>query len=194
MHKALLAVGCVIGMSLAVAGARAAIIPLNLSGTAGAGLLGGNENGPVAGGGSGGELGAGITFNDATLVLSINVGWGSSNGFTNLTGNASAGHIHGPTPSSGTAAFTENAGVMLGLDSVAGWNPSASAGGFNGTVTLNATQATDLLLGREYINIHTIANGGGEIRGYLVQVPEPTALALFGVGAVATTLRRRRKV
>jgi hypothetical protein len=181
-----------VGLIAAAACSQAAVIPFDLSGTAGAGLRIGNENPAILSGGSGGEIGAGISFNDSTLVLTINIAWGSANGFTDLTGNAIAGHIHGPTASGGTAAFTQNANVLIGLDSLAGWNPSASAGGFSGTVTLTSTQATDLLAGKDYINVHTTTNSGGEIRGYLVAVPEPASVGLLACGVGALMLRRRR--
>jgi hypothetical protein len=172
--------------------ASAAILTLDLLGKAGPGLLSGNENGTITGvAGSGGEVGNGILFNDITLQLTINVAWGTANGFTNLTGTANGGHIHGPTTSGGTASFTQNAGVAIGLDSLAGWNPSASAGGFNGTVTLSAAQATDLLAGKMYINIHTGTNGNGEIRGNIV-IPEPGSAALLALaGAMVVGTRRR---
>jgi hypothetical protein len=49
--------------------------------------------------------------------------------------------------------------------------------------------------GETYLNIHTNAFPGGEIRGFLVAVPEPFTLSLFGAGlAGAALLRRRRKV
>jgi len=66
---------------------RSAIIEFDLLGKAGPGLLPGNEA-PTTPVGSGGEIGAGIFFNDVTLQLTINVGWGSGNGFTDLTGPA----------------------------------------------------------------------------------------------------------
>jgi glucose/arabinose dehydrogenase len=159
-----------LALSACVLSAQAHIISFDLLGKAGAGLQSGNENGTINGTpGSGGEIGEGIVFNDQTGVLTIRVGWGSGNGFTNLSGNAQAGHIHGPTASGGTASFTENAGVMIGLDDKPGWNASASNGGFNGSVTLNSTQTADLFAGRLYINIHTPTNSGGEIRGNLVR-------------------------
>jgi hypothetical protein len=34
-----------------------------------------------------------------------------------------------------------------------------------GTATLTAAQSADLLAGKWYVNLHTAANGGGEIRG-----------------------------
>jgi glucose/arabinose dehydrogenase len=160
----------VLAFSAGIISAQAHIISFDLLGKAGAGLQSGNENGTINGTpGSGGEIGEGIVFNDQTGVLTIRVGWGSGNGFTNLSGNAQAGHIHGPTASGGTASFTENAGIMIGLDDKPGWNPSATSGGFNGSVTLNSTQAADLFAGRLYINVHTPMNGGGEIRGNLVR-------------------------
>ena len=180
------------GLSTLAANSHAAIIQFDLSGKSGAGLLIGNENPTVGAGGSGGVVGAGITFNDVTNVLTVNVGWGATNGFTNLTGNAVAGHIHGPTASGGSAAFTQSAGVEMALDSLAGWNASASAGGVTGNLSFTAAQAVDLLAGKNYINIHTSANAGGEVRGYLVAVPEPTSLSLIGVGISALLIRRRR--
>ncbi|HET6409184.1 MAG TPA: CHRD domain-containing protein [Chthoniobacteraceae bacterium] len=172
--------------------ANAAIINLDLLGKAGPGLLPGNENFTINGvPGSGGEVGAGIFFNDVTLSLTINIAWGSANGFTNLTGNAIDGHIHGPTLSGGTASFLQNASVAIGFPALPGgtWNPSASGGSFSGSVTLNSTQATQLLEGKFYINIHTSANSGGEIRGNIV--PEPTSLVLLSLGVVAMARRHR---
>src|SRR5687767_10378509 len=83
------------------ASTQAATTPFDLQGKAGAGLLAGNQNTVVVGNppGRGGELGSGFVFDDVTNVLSINAGWGSGNGFTDLTGNAVAGHLHGPTAS-----------------------------------------------------------------------------------------------
>ena len=164
-------------LSLAVAAsalfafsAHAHQIAFDLAGKGGAGLLSANENGAINGTpGSGGEVGTGIVFNDQTRVLTINVAWGSGNGFTDLTGNARAGHIHGPTASSGAAAFNDNATIMIGLDNQPGWNASATNGGFSGSVTLTAEQVEFLFAGRLYINVHTPTNTGGEIRGNLVQ-------------------------
>ena len=38
-----------------------------------------------------------------------------------------------------------------------------------GSVTYPAAEATSLLAGLNYVNIHTVANGGGEIRGQLIR-------------------------
>lgn len=84
--------------------ANAAIVIFQLQGNAGFGLLGGNENPPVTGGGSGGIVGDGIFFDDVTNELTINVAWGSGNGFTDLTGDATAMHIH----DAGSPDFSES--------------------------------------------------------------------------------------
>jgi hypothetical protein len=47
-----------------------------------------------------------------------------------------------------------------------GANPASPA---NGTATLTDAQAADLQGGLWYINIHTNANRGGEIRGQVVK-------------------------
>ena len=150
--------------------AQAHNISFDLVGKAGSGLISGNQNQAINGTpGSGGETGSGIVFNDQTGVLSIEVAWGSGNGFTNLTGNGTAAHIHGPTASSAPASFNEDAPVMINLDDTAGWNPSATNGGITRSVTLTSTQITQLFAGRLYINVHTVANGAGEIRGNMVR-------------------------
>jgi len=172
--------------------AQAAIISFDLRGKAGNGLLNGNEN-PAVTGGTGGEIGTGISFNDATLVLSIDVGWGSANGFMDLSGNTILGHLHGPTLDGGTAAFTENAGVKYTLHTLPQWNNSASSGGFNGSISILPGDVPALLNGQFYFNAHTTLNSGGEIRGNLVVVPEPSAvgLSILGLGAILVWRRRR---
>lgn len=72
----------------------------------------------------------------------------------NLTGDAAAAHLHGP------AAPGANAGVVVPL---AGAGPLKSP--IEGSATLNDQQWADLMAGKDYVNIHTAANKGGEIRG-----------------------------
>ena len=118
--------------------------------------------------GSGNEIGGGITFDTDTLVLSLSVGYGSAFGFTDLTGPATGMHIHGPAPTNVPAAVV----ISLVANHTAATN--AALGGFiGGTVTLTSDQASNLLAGLYYINIHTALNPGGEIRGQLVQAAPP---------------------
>ncbi len=178
--------------------AQASSFQFDLEGKGGSGLLSGNENGAISGSpGIGGEINAGISYDDVSNLLTINVGWGSANGFVDLTGNATAGHIHGPTTSGGTGSFTQNASVKYPLDSLGGWNANATSGGFSGTVTILEADEVALLAGRFYINVHTSANAGGEIRGNLVAVPEPAETGalvggLAGLFALARRLRTRQ--
>jgi hypothetical protein len=185
---------CGLGLVLLLSTAcQATVFDIFLEGKAGAGLISGNQNTVINGTpGSGGEVGGGITYDDVTNNLSINIAWGSGNGFTDLTGTASDGHIHGPTPSNAPASYLEDVGVMIGFPSLSGWNPSATSGGFsNSTIPLTETQEGLLMNGRLYINIHTSANGGGEIRGQML-VPEPGSAMLLAGAAGLTLLRRRR--
>jgi hypothetical protein len=180
------------GFTVCAPASRAAIIQFDLKGRAGTGILPGNEAGTITGG-SGGEVGAGITFDDVALVLTLNVGWGSVKGFTDLTGPTTGGHIHGPTADGGTTAFTENAVILFPLNTLAGWDNSATNGGYAGTVQMTAPQAADLMAGKYYFNVHTTANPGGEARGFLTAVPEPTGLVVFGLAGVALLRRRRER-
>ncbi len=154
---------------------HAATIKFNLIGKGGQGLLSSNETSTISGTpGKGGLTGAGISFDDVTKVLTINVGWGTSKGFSNLSVNASAAHIHGPTASSYPASYNEAASVLISLDSAPfTFTSSGSNGGITGSSTaLNATNEAALLAGKLYLNVHTATNSGGEIRGNLVPVTE----------------------
>lgn len=72
--------------------------------------------------------------------------------YSGLTGAVKAGHFHGP------AAAGANAGVALGFT-------GGVESPIKGSATLTATQAADLLAGKWYVNLHTAANPGGEVRG-----------------------------
>ncbi len=181
--------------------AHATLFSFDLEGKAGFGLLSGNENGTIVGTpGSGGEFGGGITYDDVTNLLTVNVAWGSANGFTDLSGNATAAHIHGPTVSGGTASFTQNASVAIGLDGAPfTFNNNAVSGFISGTSNaLSGAQETALFAGQFYVNVHTSVNGGGEIRGNIVNpvaIPEPsTCSALGGLVALGFVAGRRRRV
>ena len=74
--------------------------------------------------------------------------------YSGLSGPAVAGHIHGP------AAAGANAGVVVPFTNI-------TAQPVTGQATLTAAQVADLEAGKWYVNVHTAANPGGEIRGQL---------------------------
>ncbi len=114
--------------------------------------------------GSGNKISGGITFDTSTSTLSFAMGYGSSAGFTNLTGAATALHIHGP------AAVGASASPLFDLATVHFPATVPANGGIvYGSVVYSPTQATDLLAGLDYVNVHTVANPNGEIRGQLVR-------------------------
>lgn len=187
--KKLLCVGLLCAM---VIQANAALIPFDLQGTAGFGLLPGNEPGAITGG-TGGEIGAGITFDNVSNLLTLNIGWGSSQGFTDLSSLANNSHIHGPTANNNGSGFTQTAAVLFTLNRTSNAVTGGTFTSPSNTITLTAAQAIDLNNGKYYVNIHTANNGGGELRGFLVPVPEPSVAALLVTGAVGMFARRRRR-
>jgi CHRD domain len=74
--------------------------------------------------------------------------------YEGLTGPATAAHFHGP------AMAGQNAGVALGFK-----NPITSPQ--SGQAVLTPAQAADLMAGKWYVNVHTDANKGGELRGQM---------------------------
>jgi hypothetical protein len=75
--------------------------------------------------------------------------------YSGLTGKALAAHIHGP------AAPGSNAGVVVNLA------PQGPGDPIRGSATLTDAQMADLVAGKDYVNIHTAQNKGGEIRGQI---------------------------
>jgi hypothetical protein len=63
----------------------------------------------------------------------------------------------------------------------------------NGAGVNLTNQLTFILSGRSYINFHTTQNGGGEIRGNIQAVPEPSTVALIGLGVIGLIGLRHRQ-
>jgi hypothetical protein len=151
---------------LACAGAQAAIVNWTAS------LEGAQEVPPSGSSATGSAFG---TLDDISGLLSWNVSWAG------LTGPATAMHFHGP------AAPGVNAGVQVNIGAISGLNSPCI-----GSAVINAGQAADFLADLWYINIHSAAFPGGEIRGQ-VNVPEPGTLALIGLALLGAAAARRAR-
>jgi len=101
---------------------------------------------PVTGAGTGPAL---VNFDTASKQITYTVT------YSGLSGAAAAAHIH-----CGAAAGA-NAGVAVPFP--------CTASPITGTATLTDAQAADLEAGKCYVNVHTAANKGGEIRGQLAK-------------------------
>ena len=109
-------------------------------------LKGSNEVPPNDKTGSGSVT---LTLDTATKKLS----WSGT--ITGLSANPTAAHFHGP------AEAGKNAGVIVPIG-----NPGAK---LEGSAELTDAQMGDLLAGRVYVNVHTAAHPGGELRGQVTK-------------------------
>ncbi len=129
--------------------------------------------------GSGNAISCGVLFDMDTSILQLALGYGSAAGFTDLTGAATAMHIHGP------AAPGQSADVLVDLTPYSFPSTDATKGGvIYANVAFPASAVSNLLAGFCYVNIHTAANPNGEIRGQLVATssgPSVTCPADFSV-------------
>ena len=76
--------------------------------------------------------------------------------YSNLTGDATAAHFHGP------AAADANAGPVIPIE-------GSLASPIEGSATLTDAQAADLAAGMWYFNVHTAQYPDGELRGQLAK-------------------------
>ena len=108
--------------------------------------------------------------------------------FQDLLSPITIAHIH-------TGAFGIGGPVLLDIRSLIRTTNEGRAGSIvNGTLNVTAVQAQVLLAGNGYFNIHTERFGGGEIRGQINVVPEPSTYLLMatGLGGLALIARRKR--
>jgi hypothetical protein len=89
------------------------------------------------------------TFDTASKKLS----WKGT--VSGLSGPATAAHFH-----AGEAG--KNGGVAVPIT-------GADKGSFEGSATLTDAQADELMAGKWYVNVHTAANKGGEVRGQVTK-------------------------
>jgi CHRD domain/PEP-CTERM motif len=124
-----------------------------------------------------------VVLNAAQTQITVNESW------TGLIGGpATASHIHGPGGIGPTGPT--NASVIFPFSGV----PAATSGSIpQQSFTITAQQVSWLFAGYLYMNVHDNTFGGGEIRGQLLLVPEPSTAALLGLGVGAIAIRAIRK-
>ena len=132
-----------------------------------------DESQEVPPSGSSGTGSAIIVFDDVTNQLDWNISW------SGLTGPAVGMHFH-------NAPAGINGPVVINIGSISGLtSPSI------GSTVISASIANELFDHNLYINIHTAAFPGGEIRGQVI--PEPSSLMVFALAGIpGLALRRRR--
>ena len=114
------------------------------------------------------------TYDTVTNALNWDITWDG------LVAAAVAAHFH-------LAPRGVNGPVIVPIPGVAGLSGKVVGAG----VLTDGAQEDGFLAGNFYINIHTAPFPGGEIRGQ-VNVPEPSALALLGLGLAGLGWARRK--
>ena len=139
VRSGLTALACVAGLALA-SPAMAATVNLK------ADLKAASEVPPTDSKGAGSVT---ATFDTASKKLA----WKGT--VSGLTGPATAAHFH-------AGEVGKNGGVVIPIT-------GADKGSFEGSATLTDAQAADLMGGKWYVNVHTAANKGGEVRGQVTK-------------------------
>lgn len=125
--------------------------PAGTTYTLSATLNGAQETPPNSTTGSGTLSG---TYDPSSYQVTYTVTW------TGITGAPAGMHLHGP------ALAGQSAAVVVGITGFA----AATYGSISGTAVITQSQGTDLLAGKYYVNIHTVANPAGEIRGQIASM------------------------
>lgn len=105
-----------------------------------------------------------VFYSKETRVLNYSVSW------SGLTGAVSAMHIHGLAPAGFPAGVVQNIITSSGGLATPNATLYGATGKFSGTLFVDGVviKEDDLLNGMYYLNIHTAAFPGGEIRGQIV--------------------------
>jgi len=146
---------------------------------------------------------ASVTINDILNTMRVQVT------FSGLLGTVTASHIHCCTaPGAVTAVVATTTPTFAGFPSGVTFGvydqtldltlSSSYRAGYitesGGTTALaEAALLAGMAQGKSYLNIHTTVFPGGEIRGFLTPVPEPTGFALLALGGVMLLLARRHR-
>jgi hypothetical protein len=136
-------------------------------------LTGAQENPPVITPATGTVFG---TYDDEMNMLMISL---TSEGYTSNTRFA---HIH-------EGAVGVNGPIRFNLPGTFGIQTYQFT---DAMFMFTEAQEAAFLAGNFYVNVHTINNGGGELRAQLIPVPTPGTLALASLGGLIALRRRGR--
>ena len=126
-------------------------------------------------------------FATASLDLATNF-FVFNDTWSGLSAPSTGKHIHSPAPAGA------NAGVIIPFTAADGFILGTTFGSVSYSTFLTPARASELLNGLFYVNVHTTAFPGGEIRGQLHAVPEPSTYALVGVALLGCVVWRRSRV
>lgn len=195
MRKLFLGILLLVGLGLCPTPLRADTITFTAT------LNGANEAPPVASPATGTSS---VIIDTVANTMKIQIAFGD------LLGTTSAAHIHCCTAVAGSGT----AGVATQVPSFSGFPLGVTSGTYDHTFDMTLASSYNpafvtasggtpasafaALLGgmndgKTYVNIHTSAFLGGEIRGFLQSVPEPSTLTLLGVGLAGLAFRKRKR-
>ncbi len=118
---------------------------------------------------------ADLSYDDVSNILTWDID------FAGLVAGLTNSHFHGNAPP-GVAA-----GVKIAIPHTNG----VTFGNLAGSAAVAQADEAALLGGLWYINIHSQSFPGGEIRGQVLAVPEPSTILLLAIGCAGFLAQRR---